>query len=97
MEGHIPEIRRRNNHVYKGEGAETHWEMIVHKYQAARQTTNRYMDILMNLHIFQGDHIRRNVEVGPEILGQLLMKNRYINFRRNVTNSPLYFVIVNRQ
>lgn len=44
--------------------------------QTTRQNTNRYMDMLLNLHLFQGDHIQRNVEVHPEILEKLTEREK---------------------
>ena len=44
--------------------------------QVTRQNADRYMNMLLNLHLFQGDHIQRDVEVHPEILEKLTEREK---------------------
>ncbi len=44
--------------------------------QATRRNADRYMNMLLHLHLFQGDHIQRDVEVHPEILEKLTEREK---------------------
>ena len=53
-----------------------HNEIFNGGIQVTRRNTNRYMDILINLYLSQGDHIQRSVEVCPEILAKLTEREK---------------------
>lgn len=53
-----------------------HNEIFYGGVQATRRNADRYMNMLLHLHLFQGDHIQRDVEVHPEILEKLTEREK---------------------
>lgn len=53
-----------------------HNEIFYGGVQATKRNADRYMNMLLHLHLFQGDHIQRDVEVDPEILEKLTEREK---------------------
>lgn len=67
-----------------------HKEIFHGSTKQARQNANRYIDMLLALHFFQGAQMKRSVEASPEMLEGLSEKEKRQKFEFNREDGKFY-------